>query len=121
MELTIRTPHGHVIVEGKPTETGGLVTHPVLLSNDTVDLDWRTVTHAPSGMRFPVNFPNDQHAADFAKSIARLADWQQAKPDIPKDEVWEIAMQNGGISDATYCDAYQPERTAAVEVRKAGE
>ncbi|MBI0296756.1 hypothetical protein JBE04_20405 [Streptomyces sp. PRKS01-29] len=121
MELTIPTPHGHVIVEGKPTEADGLVIHPVLLSNDTTDLDWRTVTHAPSGMRFPVNFPNDQCAADFAKSIAHLANWRQAKPDIPKAEVWEIAMQNGGISDTTYYDAYQPERTTAVEVRKAGE
>ncbi|MEU1787041.1 hypothetical protein ABZ553_14445 [Streptomyces sparsogenes] len=122
MELTIPTPHGSVVVEAQPTETHGLVTHPVLLSDDTADLDWRTVTHTPSGLRFPINFPNDQRAADFANSIGHLADWQQATPDIPKAEVLQIAVRHGGITDTTYClGAYQSERTTAVEVRKAGE
>ncbi|MCQ8831847.1 hypothetical protein [Streptomyces malaysiensis] len=128
MNLTIPTPHGDVTVEAKPTETGGLVTNPVLLFDDPAtqrviaDLDWRTVTHTPSGMRFPVIFPDDQHAADFAKSIGHLADWQQAKPNIPEAEVLKVAFQHGGIpEDIYYLDAYQPERTAAAEVRKAGE
>lgn len=128
MELIIPTPHGDVTVDARTTETAGLVTNPVLLFDDQAgrrviaDLDWRTVTHTPSGMRFPVNFPDDQRATDFAKSIGHLADWQQAKPNIPEAEVLKVAFQHGGIPEDIYhLHAYPPKRTAAVEVRKAGE
>jgi len=100
--LTIRQT-----IHATPTATPGLVIHPLLLGPVTVDDNWCSVTHAPSGKRLPATFRTAEAAAAFAKAVGPLTNWEAQQPRTSqrlKEEATRLRREHGGIPDWQYTD-----------------
>jgi hypothetical protein len=72
-----QTAHGDLVeITGYPTGAPGLVVHEAFTTCSSSGEEWM-VSHARSGLAFPLCWPSPEGALAFADALGVLCDWRQ--------------------------------------------
>jgi len=90
------------------TQTEGLVVFPMLVDLMETDESVWHVTHAPTGRRLPVGFPDEEHATAFANAAGPLARWDHEQPVVThaaRLHLVALANEHDGFVDPRFLGA----------------